>query len=102
QDATQVARVDVDDAPQVRDLAGLALGELEQDPGLGERVGRIQVLAAQQADRVRVEPVERSHRRHRRVQFAHLIPRCRSLLKSTIYLPLATMEDLDLPKGRGR
>jgi hypothetical protein len=75
QDAAQVARVDVDRMPQIRDLARVTLRELEQDPGLGERVRRVQVLAAQQPDRVRVEPVERPHPRHRRVPRDHR-PRC--------------------------
>ena len=67
QDAAQVPRVDVDRAPQIGHLAGVALRQLEQDPRLGERVRRVQVLAAQQPDHVRVEPVERPHRRHRPV-----------------------------------
>ncbi len=73
QDAAQVARVDVGHPAQVRHLAGVPLRQLEQQPGLGQRVRRIQVFAAQQPDHVRVEPVELADRAHRVVsnQLAH-------------------------------
>ena len=61
QDAAQIARVYVDRAAQVGNLARVTLGQFEEQPRLGERVRGIQVLAAQQADHVRVEPVERPH-----------------------------------------
>ena len=106
QDPAQVARVDVDRAAQVGDLAGVALRQLEQQPRLGERVRGVQVLAPQQPDHVGVEAVEPAHRGHRRVvrgpgcrlagwlvrphpllnsQFAHGTPNIQ-LPKSTIYL----------------
>ena len=40
----------------------MLLGQLEQQPGLGQRVGRVQVAAAQQADHVRVGAVELTDR----------------------------------------
>ena len=95
QNAAQVTRVDVDRTPQVGHLAGVPLRQLEEQPCLGERVRGVQVLASQQPDHVRVEPVEPAYRGHRSVlrrlgthvahrrvrrhrvvssQFAHAIP----------------------------
>ena len=62
EDPAQVSGVDVYQAAQRADLVhGTVLGQLEQHPGLGERVRRAQVPAAEQADQVGVDPVELTH-----------------------------------------
>ena len=64
QEAAQIARVQIEDAAQVQDLGRLGLSHLEQHPGLGQGVGRIQVPLPEQADDVGVEAVKLAHGRH--------------------------------------
>ena len=58
QDPGQVAGVDVEQAAELDELRRVALGQLEDDPGLGERVGAVEEPLAEHPDHVGVEAVE--------------------------------------------
>jgi hypothetical protein len=64
QNAAEVARVEVESPAQVDHVGGAGLGELEQDPGLSQRVRRVEQAASQHPDDVGVEAIEGADRGH--------------------------------------
>jgi hypothetical protein len=64
QDPAEVSGVEVQVAAQVQGVDRLALGQLEEDPRLGQRVRRVEQAAAEQPEHVGVEAAEPADRRH--------------------------------------
>jgi hypothetical protein len=73
QQPAQVAGIDVEPPAQVSGLGLPVPRQLEQDPGFGERVGRVQQPLPEQPDHVGVEAVELAHGRYLAV--GHLVGR---------------------------
>jgi len=62
QDPAEIAGVEAERPPKLSDSDLVGLGGLEQDPGLGQGVGRPDQALVEQPEHPGVEAVERAHR----------------------------------------